>query len=48
MAGTGWGLIISVAMYAINSAQSLVMNYYFFLGLHSALHIKVGQDSRED
>lgn len=41
-AHAGWGLIISVAMYAVNSAQSLVMNYYFFLGLHTALHVKVG------
>ena len=29
-------------MYAVNSAQSLIMNYYFFLGLHTALHVKVG------
>ena len=38
----GWGLIISVTMYAVNSAHSLLMNYYFFLGLHTALHVKVG------
>ena len=37
----GWGLLISVAMFTINSSQSLVMNYYFFLGLHTALHVKV-------
>ncbi|DBA72204.1 TPA: hypothetical protein ACH3X2_010602 [Trebouxia sp. C0005] len=36
-----WGLLISVAMFTINSSQSLVMNYYFFLGLHTALHVKV-------
>lgn len=29
-------------MYAVNSAHSLLMNYYFFLGLHTALHVKVG------
>ncbi len=37
----GWGLLISVAMFTINSSQSLVMNYYFFLGLHTALHVKI-------
>ncbi len=34
-------MLISVAMFTINSSQSLVMNYYFFLGLHTALHVKV-------
>ena len=28
-------------MYAINTGQSLIMNFYFFTGLHTALHVKV-------
>ena len=28
-------------MFVINTSQSLIMNYYFFLGLHTALHVKV-------
>ena len=36
----GWGLLISVAMFAINSCQSLTDNYSFLLGFHTALHVK--------
>ena len=38
----GWGLLISVAMFAINSCQSLADNYSFLLGFHTALHVKTG------
>ncbi|KAL0032002.1 hypothetical protein WJX77_000079 [Trebouxia sp. C0004] len=43
-AGTAhwWALLISVAMFAINSCQSLVDNYSFLLGFHTALHVKTG------
>ena len=35
-------MLISVAMLAISSCQSLADNYSFLLGFHTALHVKTG------